>query len=109
MAYNLLKCPNCNAPTKIDFQRQAFFCEYCGAQIVDYRMNETANELRKIEIMKKEAENESRKMELEHEHKMKAIENEIKIEKMRRNEWRNELKVILYKNSQCLSLGLYHL
>lgn len=68
-----------------------FFCEYCGAQITDAKMQEAENESRRVELKyeykRKMAENESRRMELEHIERMAESKTEFFSELLYQHEW----------------------
>ena len=50
-----LKCPECNAPLKVDPNREFIYCEYCGAKILLDKEEKVSRTIDEAEIRKAEA------------------------------------------------------
>lgn len=68
-----LKCPECNAPLKVDPNREFIYCEYCGAKILLDKEEKVSRTIDEAEIRKAEAQEKIRIEEI------KADQNELKI------------------------------
>lgn len=69
-----LKCPECNAPLKVDPNREFIYCEYCGAKILLDKEEKVSRTIDEAEIRKAEAQE---KIQIE---EIKAKSNEKKID-----------------------------
>lgn len=69
-----LKCPECNAPLKVDPNREFIYCEYCGAKILLDKEEKVSRTIDEAEVRKAEAEEKIRIEEI------KAKSNEKKID-----------------------------
>lgn len=69
-----LKCPECNAPLKVDPNREFIYCEYCGAKILLDKEEKVSRTIDEAEVRKAEAQEKIRIEEI------KASSNEKKID-----------------------------
>lgn len=67
-----LKCPECNAPLKVDPNREFIYCEYCGAKILLDKEEKVSRTIDEAEVRKAEAQEKIRIEEI------KADQNELK-------------------------------
>ena len=67
-----LKCPECNAPLKVDPNREFIYCEYCGAKILLDKEEKVSRTIDEAEIRKAESQEKIRIEEI------KADQNELK-------------------------------